>query len=76
VGDGSEKARLDLGRIVDAGRNAVRQQVEQERLLAGRRALMSSISSAVCLASSGSGGMPSAARSAACWRYACSMVSP
>jgi hypothetical protein len=30
---------LDLGGVVDAGRHAVRQQVQQERLLAGRRRL-------------------------------------
>jgi hypothetical protein len=34
-----QEARLDLGRVVDAGRHAVRQQVDEEALLARRRVL-------------------------------------
>src|SRR5262249_23059196 len=37
--DGGEERGLDLGRVIDAWRHAVRQQVQQEGFLAGRRVL-------------------------------------
>ncbi len=59
---------LDLGGIVDAGRHAMGDEVDEESLFAGRGFFSNSMTSAVCCALSGSGGMPSAARSATWWR--------
>jgi hypothetical protein len=63
---GGQEAGLDLGGIVHARGHAVGQQVHQEGLFASRRGLDQFDQFGGLLgADSGSGGMPSAARSAA-----------
>ena len=68
LGNLGQESCLDLGRVIDAGGNAICKQFDEEGLLASGRVLQELDQFFCLLLGKGSGGMPSAARSATCWR--------
>jgi hypothetical protein len=66
LGNLGQELGLHLGGVVNAGGNAVGQQLHQEGLFTGRGFCSSSTRAWVCCFDRGSGGMPRAARSATC----------
>ena len=66
VRHGGQVAGLDHRGFINAGRHAAGDEAQQRGVLAGGRRLQQLDRFSACLTESGSGGMPSAARSAMC----------